>query len=204
MDKWVFFDCGEMPGGIFGFGLKAKELNEVARKEYKVDLDYPGIIPISMYIAIPMVGGKMWFGHNLSSANRVLDGNFSGLGLLTKAIGLKVFKINTMLGATQWDSKALHIHLQLDDVHLESAYTPAHTFKNTMTYRSEYSDEKILRALSGVPREAVEWDFLHPSDNDQASMKLQERITENGEKFSIVGRPVIRDGKVWLPMKQNQ
>ena len=135
--EWVFYDCGEMPGGVVGLGVRAKDLGEEALKEYKIDADYEGLVPISMYIAIPMANGE-WFGHNLSSANRVLKEAMPGLGLVTKALALQVFQIPTMLGATQWDSKALEIHLQLSDMELLSTYTPAHSYKNTMTYKSHY------------------------------------------------------------------
>ncbi len=200
MDKWVFYDCGEMPGGVCGFGVRADKLDDSALKEFKIDKDYKGLIPISMYIAIPMMSGE-WFGHNLSSANRVLETPLPGLGLFTKAFALKVFQIQIMLGATQWDSSALHIHLQLADMELLSSYTPAHSFNNTMTYKSIYMEEDLIRALNGTPRKAQSWDYLHPAEDEEFSRKIQERI-ENGERFKIVGRPQVEDGKTVYPVEQ--
>ncbi len=200
MDKWVFFDCGEMPGGIFGLGVRASALNDSALAEYKIDKNYKGLIPVSMYVSIPMVVKDVWFGHNLSSANRVLKDKMPGLGLLTKALALKAFNIKTMLGATQWDSKALEIHLQLADMEIESSYTPAHSFKNTMTYKSIYSDEIIISALSGNKRDATKYDFLYPSEDENFSIKVQDRI-ESGERFKIVGRPINENGKIVYPIK---
>jgi hypothetical protein len=153
-----------------------------------------------MYVSIPMAVKNLWFGHNLSSANRVLTNKLPGLGLLTKALALKAFNIETMLGATQWDSKALQIHLQLADMGIESSYTPAHSFKNTMTYRSIYKDENIISALSGEKRVAKEYDFLYPPNDEMFSIDIQNRI-EKGERFIIVGRPIEKDGEDHIPIK---
>jgi hypothetical protein len=201
MEKWVFFDCGEMPGGIVGFGVRTNQLSDEALKEFHVDRSYEGLIPISMYIAIPVNCGNLWFGHNLSSANRILDPKMPGLGLLTKAFALRVLNIEEMLGATQWDSKALNIHLQLGDMDIESAYTPAHKFKNTTTYHSIYKEENLIAALNGKRREAPDYDFLYPPEDEAFSRQIQERI-EKGEKFRIVGRSIQKDGVDWHPVKE--
>ncbi|MBT3234318.1 MAG: hypothetical protein HN353_00030 [Bdellovibrionales bacterium] len=200
MEKWVFFDCGEMPGGIFGFGVRSDQLSANAKKEFQVPDGYQGLVPISMYIAIPMVKPGCWFGHNLSSLNWALDKKLSGLGILTKALALMTMKIEQMYGATQWDSKALHIHLQLADMEIASAYTPAHTFANSMTYLSNYSSAGLLTALSGVSREAKEWDFLYPADDENFSIKIQQRI-EQQERMALVGRPQQVDGKTVYPVR---
>jgi len=198
MEKWVFFDCGEMPGGIVGFGVDTKNICQSGLKEFNVDRYYKGIIPISMYISIPMANGN-WFGHNLSSANRVLTNKLPGLGLFTKVLALKILNINTMLGATQWDSKALNIHLQIADMEIESAYTPAHTFKNSMTYKSVYNDDNLITSLSGKTRNANSYDFLYPADDENYSKEIQDRI-ENGERFQIVGRPIVENNKTFYPV----
>ena len=199
MEKWVFFDCGEMPGAVVGLAVRANQLTAEARAEYKVDDRFEGIIPISMYIAIPMAGGKHWFGHNLSSANRVLNGSFSGLGILTKALGLKVMQVESLYGVTQWNSVSLELHLQLAQMDIVSAYTPAHSFKNSVTYRSLYPDKTLREALSGVRRDAVAYDFLYPSDDEAFSIEMQKRVAA-GEKFRIVGRPVQQGAKPFYPI----
>jgi hypothetical protein len=147
MDKWVFFDCGEMPGGVCGLGVDASELPADVKTLYKIGPDCNDFIPISMYIAIPMAAPNTWFGHNLSSANTVLGGAFQGLGLLTKVLALKVFNIKLIYGATQWDSKSLNIHLQISDMEMMSSYTPAHSCNKTITYKSYYNDEILFNSL---------------------------------------------------------
>ncbi len=199
MEKWVFYDCGEMPGGIAGFGVRAESLSDSALNEFKVDRHYKGLIPISMYVSIPMATPGAWFGHNLSSANRVLNPQLPGMGLFTKVLACKVFNIETFFGATQWDSQALHIHLQMANMKIISSYTPAHTFNNTLTYASTYDNDVYLNSLSGQSRKAEKWDFLYPSDDESFSIQIQERI-ENGEKFEIVGRPVMENNKPFYPV----
>jgi hypothetical protein len=202
MEKWVFFDCGEMVGGIFGLAIPAEKADEDLFKTYGLDLSYKGLIPVSMYIAIPMASRKSWFGHNLCSANSFLGEkySFSGLAILTKVLGIKTFNFSKGIGATQWDSKALHIHLQMADMEILSAFTPAHSFDQTITYRSDYCDENLLASLSGNKRLAETYDFLVDGKDEKVAKELQERIVA-GEKFKIVGRPIAKDGKVYLPIK---
>lgn len=205
MDKWVFFDCGEMVGGIYGLALRAKNAKKIVLEQYGVDETYEGLIPVSMYIAIPMASNKSWFGHNLCSANSFLGSEytFAGLALLTKAFGVKALNFTRSLGATQWDSKALNIHLQLSDMELKSAYTPAHSFEYTITYQADYHDDVLLNALAGNTRDAIKGTYdklVDPTDFEYIK-DLQKRI-QNGERFKLVGRPQNVDGKGFLPIKK--
>ncbi|MBL6992133.1 MAG: hypothetical protein ISR65_20280 [Bacteriovoracaceae bacterium] len=204
MDKWIFFDCGEMPGGIFGLGIRPDKLDEDALWRYDLkDTKYTGLIPISMFIAIPMAKDKAWFGHNLCSANRFLGDKIplSGLALLTKVLGVKTYKIEEMFGATQWNSGALNIHLQMADMEIVSSFTPAHSFNETITYRSRYLDEFLLKSLSGEKRVANSWDRLIISNDRDAIRELQYEI-EDGKKFKIIGRPMMIDGETCIPIKE--
>ena len=46
-------------------------------------------------------------------------------------------KIKSLMGATQWDSKALFIHSRIGELELLSAFTPIHTKENTLCYLTE-------------------------------------------------------------------
>jgi len=201
MEKWVFFDCGEMPGGIAGFLIDAKHLSTEDLSKFGLPANYQGMVPVSMYIAIPMALQNSWFGHNLSSANKIIDFDLSGLGLLTKAIGIEIFKIRNLLGATQWNSSALHIHLQLSDMKILSSYTPAHSHPNTMTYQSVYSKESLINSLDGTHRKAQNWDLLYPKDDLNFSKNFQKKI-EKGKEYSIIGRPIENEGQICYPIKE--
>src|SRR5690606_33009592 len=95
-------------------------------------------IPISFYIAIPTVQPGQWFGHNLSSLNNSLPKKYPGLGIMTKALGIKLMQIEVMYGATQWGNPAIHVHSQLAPMEILSSYTPVHTHPNSLCYRSVY------------------------------------------------------------------
>ncbi len=204
MEKWVFFDCGEMVGAIFGLAVRGDRLDPETLEAYGLSVDYTGLVPVSMYIAIPMAKPGAWLGHNLCSANSFLSEhyNFSGLALLTKALGVKVMNMHEAFGATQWESGSLNIHLQLANMEVHSAYTPAHSFEKTMTYRSFYTDENLLAALSGVPRAAKDFDFLVDVSDDAFYKEMQKKIESASERYTIVGRPLREEGKTLLPLKR--
>lgn len=201
MEKWVFFDCGEMPGAIFGFAIPSTEMPQEILDLYQAKAEAGVLIPVSMYIAIPMAQKGSWFGHNLSSTAKLLKKYYDleGLGLLTKAYALKCYQIEHLFGATQWDSSSLNIHLQLSDMELWSAYTPAHSYVKTMTYLSHYNDQILMRALDGTPRLASHYDFLIESEDEKKMISLQNEI-EKGAKYKINGRPIQNEGKSYLPI----
>ncbi|MCO4753708.1 MAG: hypothetical protein KC478_04465 [Bacteriovoracaceae bacterium] len=199
MDKWVFFDCSAMPAGIFGFGIPKEKAPEDFLNMLAVEEDYEGLIPISMYMAIPTTDRNRWFGHNLSSLNSFLGMKYPGLGLLTKAFACRVFGIHMCYGATQWGSSALEIHTQLSNMKLEAAHLPAHTHQNSLCYLSDYSEENILKALSGEKRIATKHDLLLNAKDLDRQKKLQQDI-ERGLKVEIAGRPIHEDHDIFYPI----
>ena len=194
MDGWVYFDCATMPGAIVGFGVKAKELPKKLRQYFKKAKD-DTFIPVSMFIAIPMLGNK-WFGHNLSSLKSKLGDEYKGLGLLTKAFGIQVLKINEMYGATQWGSHAINIHSRLADMELITSSTIVHSHKNTLCYRSYYNREKILSALAKDEARSRKEDFSISNHDILAQESLQVKI-ENKEAFTLIGKPIYEDESVY-------
>jgi len=201
MDKWVFFDCAAMPAGVFGFGLYAHQLPLSYLQLIKLDKNYKGLVPISMYMAIPTTHTDHWFGHNLSSLSRYLDLSYKGLGLLTKASAARVFKINQCYGATQWGSHAIEIHSQLANMELRAARLSSHSHANSLCYLSDYSEENILKALSGKRNEAYEYDFLLSPSDTEKQIELNESI-ESGERYEICGRPIHQNGDVFYPIRK--
>ena len=180
MDKWVFVDCSVMPGFVFGFAAPGGLFN-------KIDLEKMGItseewFPVSMYIAIPTMQPGKWFGHNLSSLNRQLQFNLSGLGLLTKFAALKFFDIEVLQGATQWFSPALPLHSQIGPLDILSSYTPIHSKPMTICYECTTPENDFC--LSGSRRSnPVEGEF-HFNASKENVIKLQHKI-EQGESFKI-------------------
>jgi hypothetical protein len=203
MPRWVFYDCAELPGGIVGFGARAAQVPSAARALLDVPSDYAGLVPYAMYIAIPTLEPGAWVGHNLATiAGRVDDGALRGLGGLTKAVALKVFRASVQIGITQWDSAALHVHARLGPLDLLTAWTPAHSEPASLTYRAAI-DDAALRNLACDPAGDVARpppDAWIDSEDRAAIMALQERI-EAGERLSVVGppRPIVK-GRQRVPI----
>lgn len=203
MDKWVFYDCAELPGFIYGFALEAGELTATEREIMAVPAGWTGPVPFSMYVAIPMHEPGAWFGHNLCSLNRTFpQRRFSGLATITKAIALAAFRVERFYGATQWLSNALHIHTRFGPLDLYTAYTPAHSVAETLTYGFAVSADK-LRYAAGDPD--VTLAFPEPDialdARDVEGMRALQRRIESGERFRLVGPPSTRAQDVVHPIK---
>ena len=82
MPSWVFYDCAVMPGAVFGLAMPAATLEPWAREALQVPADYTGLIPVSQFIAIPMLQGfaagqqvpNTWLVYTLESLNQVSPG----------------------------------------------------------------------------------------------------------------------------------
>lgn len=197
MPKWVFYDCSEVPGAIFGFARPAASVWPKVRELFHIPDGYDGLVPVSMYVAIPMSSPGTWFGHNLSSLAPVfrrlgvLDQlDLAGLGSLTKGLALKCFQIKEFWGATQWTSKALYIHAKFGPLRLQTAYTPAHSEHETLTYGFQVTD-LALRSSMGDPTAQLDRpapDFWIDSSDVAAMIGLQDRI-EAGQLACIPAAP---------------
>ncbi len=191
MPRWVFYDCAEIPGAIFGFARRIESLPASVRGVLELEPGETGLMPLSMYIAIPVLPPDVWFGHNLASLNPTLPSlGLKGLASITKAIALKVFRCKSQIGATQWDSDALHIHTRFGPLDLLSAWTPAHSQAETITYRFDVTDENIRHAC-GAPDVELDYpdaDFEVTADDRPAMRDLQTRV-EAGERFVVAGPP---------------
>lgn len=191
MPRWVFYDCAEIPGAIFGFARDIAALAQPVRDALGLRPGETGLMPFSMYIAIPIRPPGVWFGHNLASLNPTFPAlGLRGLASITKALGLKVFRCEQQIGATQWDSDALHIHTRFGPLDLLSAWTPAHSEAATLTYGLTVTDEAIRQAL-GDPQVSLPYpaaDFEIEAGDEAAMQALQLRI-EAGEKFVVAGPP---------------
>lgn len=209
MPKWVFYDCSELPGAIFGLARPVARVWPKVAELFKIPSGYQGLVPVSMYVAIPMHRPGMWFGHNLSSLAPVFrrlglvgDLDLAGLGSLTKGLALKCFAVRSFWGATQWQSKALYIHCKFGPLALQTAYTPAHSDHETLTYGFDVTD-LALRASMGDPSVQLERPaaaFWLETTDVAAMIALQDRI-EAGESFCIPAAPRTRsDGRVEVPI----
>ena len=201
MPRWVFYDCAVMPGFVAGFAIH----RDLANKK-TLDLLQPSKdqewLPISLFIVIPTMGANEWVAHNLSSINAQLEENerYYGLGYLTKAYGLWYANIQTCCGMTQWLSPALKLHTHYGPFEILTAYTPLHSYAQTLTYRldvnahqwesffdtshDDHSEQNLLES---------EWEI---DPNSEASLKnLQDHIEKTRERFYLNGSEIRLKGK---------
>lgn len=186
MPRWVFYDCGIMPGMIVGFAHRTATLPAPVREALgsAVQRDWT---PISLFIFIPTASPGEWVAHNLSSVNSLLDkkDQFYGLGFLSKAFGLWYGNIKVLCGMTQWGSPALRLHSHYGEFEVLTAYTPAHTYSNTLTYRC-FVDPKYWaqffthRVDSDFARRFEPAGFSIETGSEASQVMLQRRI-ERGD-----------------------
>ena len=202
MPRWVFYDCAEVPGAIFGFGRRASTLPPAVRNALGLEPGETGLVPFSMFVAIPVRPPGTWFGHNLASLNPVFPAlRLKGLASVTKALALKCFGCTEQIGATQWDSEALFIHTRFGPLDLVTAWTPAHSEPGTLTYRIDLTDERLRHAL-GDPgaRVAVPEPDFEVAASDEAAMRELQRRIEAGERFVVAGPPRRHAGEQRVPV----
>jgi hypothetical protein len=202
--KWLFYDCAEFPGGIFGFGIPSNELSLQARQVMEVDKDYQGLVPMSMLIAIPMIEPGVWMSHTLSSLNLALpEEKLFGLGALTKTMAVKVFRTRKLYGATQWNNLSIYIHVKFGSLKLITAYTPAHSLENTFTYCVDINDAVLTRILTNdSPTRNVPYNFFLKVDDIDHMKKLQHNIEEKKAEYWITGPPCKRDNTYLIPIRE--
>lgn len=202
MPRWVFYNGSELPGGIMGFGLPAQALTSRQREVMGVGEEETGLVPLSMFIAIPMLPRSHWMGHNLASMNAVFpEAGLKRLASITKAFGLRVYGTEVCYGATQWQSIALYIHTKFGPLDLVTAYTPAHSNPMTFTYRVEITEQALRNACgdpsAGLDRPAAT--FSLAVDDVDGAHRLQDEI-ERGARYVIVDRPVREGGHSRVPL----
>ncbi|MCG8418123.1 MAG: hypothetical protein MJE77_09305 [Proteobacteria bacterium] len=205
MPRWVFYDCAEVPGGIFGFARPAAEVPLWVRYALEVPDDYDGYVPLSLYVAIPMLEPGSWHTYTLCSLNQVAPGaGPANLALLTQGVGLQVFSINNAYGTTQWRSPKLGDHARFGPLDLVTAWTPAHSDPTTLTFRIAVSQERIESALiadkpAPKPDEpAIRW--LDCDEQDQ--MRALQADLERGRRFQIVAGPVVIGAYTRVPIRE--
>jgi hypothetical protein len=195
MPRWVLFDCGEFPGIVFGFGRRSADLPDHARAHYRVLERDDAFVPLSMWVAIPCAEPRAWFGHNLSSANLLLQNEdaLPGLATLTKVLGVKLTRAAKQYGATQWSSHSIGLHLRLGPMELLSAYTPAHTHEETFAYLIHTDDARLTSSLrEGWTAPESEGARTLDADDHDGIRALHDEI-EAGARWRLI-RAERRDG----------
>jgi hypothetical protein len=185
MPRWVFYDCAVVPGFVCGFAAHRSRLSQTALQILKTP-DTLEWVPISLFIIIPTVRPGEWVAHNLCTINsiRALEGEpFYGLGFLTKAFGLWYANVDVLCGMTQWTSPALKLHSHYGPFQVLTAYTPVHSYAQTLTYKSKVTFKYWQSFFDkSLPDEGLyqKTDFVVEPQNDERLKAFQEMI-ESGQ-----------------------
>ena len=187
MSRWVFYDCAIMPGFVAGFVHRTSTLPRCIQKALGDQLEVEWT-PISLFIVIPAMARREWIAHNLCSVNILLEKEerYYGLGFLTKAFGLWYTNISVCCGITQWTSPAMKLHAHYGEMEVLTAYTPAHSYPQTLTYRLNVNTHYWGRFFTGQPSDEFEKNyqrqvgFVVEPQLKSSLIELQRRI-ERGE-----------------------
>jgi hypothetical protein len=139
-----------------------------------------------------------------SLAPQLIGDGLAGLGGLTKATGLSVYRATRQIGVTQWASRALYIHTRMGPLELLTAWTPAHSEAWSLTYRVDLGEEALLH-LARDPHGKVsrpEPDDFIDSEDHSAMQRLHDRI-EAGERWCIPSSPEpVSPGRQRVPVSR--
>ncbi len=192
MPRWVFYDCAIMPGYISGFAHKTETLPESFRKILGEENLKGEWTPISMFIVIPTMVKNEWVAHNLSSMNALVpkEDRFFGLGFLSKAFGLSYGNIEVCCGVTQWDSPALRLHSHYGYFEILTAYTPAHSYAHTLTYRLKVNPSLWIKFFthefsSEFHEKFIKTDFEVDPENDDSLIEFHRKLEQNQGPFYL-------------------
>lgn len=201
MPSWVFYDCAVVPGALFGFARRARDLEPWVRASLRVPAGYDGLVPVSMVAAIPMAHRKADLVYTLCSVNQVAPGAApEGLWRLTLAAGAAALGVETMVATTQWRSAQLGLYAGLGPLALQTAWTPAHDVPETATFTVGSDAAARRRLLLGeLPSPEVATRWLDADDHD-AMRALQTEI-ESGTPVWVVGPPEIRGATTRVPLQ---
>lgn len=207
MPKWVFYDCGVMPSAAFGFCGPARSLEPWVHRALDIPDRYDGMVPLSLFIAIPTVEKGAWFTHTLCSLNHACPGAApAGLTLLSMAFGVRILPARILYGTSQWRSERLGSYVSFGPLEVVTAYTPAHSVRRTLTWRlhlQQFGVESALMKPGGVSPSAPPATHMLDVDDEEALIALQRDI-ERGVRVAIVGPPSTRGSIVQVPLRREE
>lgn len=212
MPRWVFYDCGVIPGFVAGFAARPSALNPEIKKALDpvlfpasstpvkkssvlnevTSLDEMDWVPLSLFIIIPTMHKGEWVAHNLCSVNSLVgkSDQLYGLGFLSKAFGLWYANVEQCTGMTQWGSPALKLHSNYGHLEVIGAYAPVHSHAQTVTYRVEVNTdcwEKFFtkeQDLAFLEKYSPTDEFIDPTSED-SMFSLQQRIEQGQGPFYL-------------------
>ena len=181
--RWAIYDCVEVPGGVIGLAVDARDASPTVRDALQIPTDYDGLVPVSVVNAVPMLGAHTWHVYGL--------GALEGDAAETLDLAIAVLDIQTIVGTTAWSSTDLGVHARLGPLELLTAWTPAHGNPATLTYRIS-CDGAALPKVS--PSTSI-------ACNDCDALRDLQHSLESGSRFRIVGLPLGAGDELRVPLE---
>lgn len=214
MPRWVFYDCAVIPGFIAGFAMRTKSLPDSIKSVMRFDKSSEWT-PLSLFIIIPTMRRGEWTAHNLCTINALLPeaDRYYGLGFLSKAFGLWYANVETCCGITQWRSPSLKLHTHYGDFEIVTAYTPVHSYPQSLTYRLRVETDSWARFYSRVPNQTFH-DRYQPAGfeinpTDAISMQAFQQKLQAGDREyflnaqEIAAKDLVAPQIVYTPTSQS-
>lgn len=197
MPKWVGLDCVALPTVSIGFAVPASYLKETIRKEYSIPDGFNGLVPVSMYTALPSIELPRTF------VNFSMCSTISGKGLATYSMALAVFAYDADIirSVVQYDNIALKVHSKLGKLKLEVTSVPIHTLsENTFIYSVDVRDkDSLLNNLNQVTDmdKVVKTASLLFDSTSHEQLEIINNGLMSGSKYYILSPGLLNtpDGK---------
>jgi hypothetical protein len=199
MPRWVFYDCSEWPSALFGLAARPADVSPALREVFGVAPADRTWVPITLHVAIPTVHSGEFFEHNVGSMGHEIG--IHGLGTFTKALGCRVLRARSLVGAAQWTGKALGMHLRFGPLELLTAFTPAHSYPRTLTYRHATDLETLTRVVRGIDPPTLE-PTRRVRIHDGALRTLQRKIERGGARHILAGRLLETRSGLHAPIRE--
>ena len=200
MPRWVMLDCCLLPTAMIGFEAPRSAIPP----EIAAMLDPSGgleWLAVSEYVGVPSVERGRFVGVSLFSL-----ASGAGLGVRSKALGLRALGCSELIGVTQYDSPGVAVHLAFGPLAIVSGRVGVHSRPGeTFVYRLDTPDAASLEALStGVIRRASgyhpeEWEVVARIDPRLESERVRAIALSESSPTWIVGHGPAEDGRLsWL------
>ncbi len=196
MPRWVFYDCAEWPSALFGLAARPADVSPTLREAFDVAPRDRVWVPLSLHVAIPTVKAGEFFEHNVGSLGR--EAKLKGLGTFTKALGCRLLRAKTLVGAAQWTGRALGMHRRFGPLELLTAFTPAHSYPRTLTYRHSTDLATLSRVVADEAPPSVE--VTHRVRVDDTGLTGLQRKIERGARCTLAGPLVERSKGLYAPV----
>ncbi len=198
MEYWVMIDLGLLSSAFVLIALPRERLvqlpespevsssrraelaGHVAQLIAEADeRGFDGPIPVAGYCAAPTPEQGRWVGWSLCSV-------VPGLGTIAKGLALEVYGASTLVGVTQYDNPALHVHRKFGPMRLLSAVLDLHPREFTFVYHTD---------VYGPETEQLPTTLMDSRDRDR-QRELQAKIDAGEHTVQILWPGLDRDGRV--------